>query len=149
MKGLVAALCLTGQAAAADCLTLGDLGYVLPVEGDVTVTELPNEVMLDLAPGGRAPKIIRIGSLAGVDLTGASARETKVLSNGLIARYGTTVGDAAGSGGAEVFLSGWLEGDVPVSIGCMTQQEYTNPEWCLPILGELRPAANGCEAKED
>jgi hypothetical protein len=148
MRGLVAVFCLASPAGA-ECLTLGDLGYVLPVDGEVTVTELSGEVTLDLAPGGRAPKIVRIGSLAGKDLVPDPTLDREELPNGLVAHYRTTVDEAAGSGGSEVLLSGWLEGAVPLGIGCWTQTEYGSPDWCLPILGELRPEADGCETKED
>jgi hypothetical protein len=147
---LAVGLCFLGQTAAADCVVLGDLGYVLPVEGDVNVFETENGLTLDLSPGGRGPQLIRLMSLQGMALADTDLPETELLPNGLTARYATEEDEAAGSGGAEVRLSGWLEGEEPlIGIGCFTQTEYGGPEWCLPILGELRPEAEGCEAKEE
>lgn len=149
-RALAAAVCLAGPAGA-ECLALGDLGYVLPVEGEVAVTEEPGRpgLLLDFAPGGRAPKMIWLFSRNSIEPTGEAPPESRDLPNGLVAHYGTRVDQGEGSGGSEVMLSGWLEGDASLGVACWTQQEYPSPEWCLPILGELRPETDGCEMKED
>ena len=143
------ALCLCGQIAAAECLRIGDTGYVLPVDGEVTVTKREGSVQIDLAPGARAPQLITFYTLAGLAVEGASAPSSALLPNGLTLQYSTQTRDAEGSGGAEVMLSGWLEGGIPLAVSCETQTEYGGPEWCVPVLGTLRPVETGCENEDE
>jgi hypothetical protein len=149
VRGLAAALCLVGQGARADCLALPDLGYVLPVDGEVAVTVQMGLVTIDLAPGGRAPRIIALVSLAKKTEPIPEQPKHEVLPNGLTLHYSARTGEAVGSGGAEVRLAGWLEGETPLGVSCSTQGETVSPDWCLPVLGELRLEAEGCKTVED
>lgn len=149
MRRLVPVLCLIAPAAWGECLTLGELGYVMPVEADVTLVVGDGMVTLDLAPGGRAPKTITITSLQGRDLEPDQTLRREELPNGLILHSRGTTGEAVGSGGAEVRLGGWLEGDIPLGVSCWTQGEYIGPRWCVPWLASLRLETEGCEMKED
>jgi hypothetical protein len=149
IPAFMALLCFLGGAANAECLVLGDLGYVLPVEGEVTVTQSKGSVTLDLAPGGRAPELITLRAVDKSAMQIPDTPEEALLSNGLTLHYRPRTGEVEGSSGAEVFLGGWLEGETPLSVSCSTIGKYISPEWCLPMLAELRPVAVGCTTDKE
>jgi hypothetical protein len=143
MKALVIAVCLMGQPALADCLILGD--FALAVEEDVGLIERADGVTVVFAPGGRAPSDLALTFLTAPP-EGADLPETEVLRNGLTLRYATEVAEAGGSGGAETLLTGWLDSSPPMGVACSGQAEVPDADWCVPVLGALRPRAEGCGA---
>lgn len=149
MKALLAAFCLVGQAAAAECVVLGDLGYVVPLDLPYDKVVGEQEVTLDLTAAGLAFTEVRFFTFSALDSLEPSTLDTKALPNGLKLHYSTVVAPLGGNAGSLASLAGWLEGDIRLGVSCMSQEETPNPEWCLPILEKLRPEADGCEKKED
>ncbi|WP_374433218.1 hypothetical protein [Tabrizicola sp.] len=158
MKALLAAFCLVGQAAAAECVVLGDLGYVVPLDLPYDKVVGEQEVTLDLTATGLAFTEVSFFTFSALDSLEPSTLDTKALPNGLKTKalpnglklhYSTVVAPLGGNAGSLATLAGWLEGDIRLGVSCMSQEETPNPEWCLPILEKLRPEADGCEKKED
>lgn len=149
MKALLAAFCLVGQAAAAECVVLGDLGYVVPLDLPYDKVVGEQEVTLDLTAAGLAFTEVSFFTFSALDSLEPSTLDTKALPNGLKLHYSTVVAPLGGNAGSLATLAGWLEGDIRLGVSCMSQEETPNPEWCLPILEKLRPEADGCEKKED
>jgi hypothetical protein len=133
---------MIGQAAfAGDCVNLGP--FVLPVEGDVEVVEIAQGLQVIFNAGGRSPSVIAF--YYPESLNNTAMQHAAVLANAMTLHYTSQVDEAVGSGGAETRLSGWLTSTPPVVVSCTAQAEYPNAEWCLPIIGQLRPKDDGCE----
>jgi hypothetical protein len=144
MKAWVIAFCLMGQQGSADCLILRD--FVLSVEAEVGLIERPDGWTVVFEPDGRAPSELTLISIQRVPdpADGPVLPQSEVLGNGWTLRYAFEVDEAVGSGGAETRLSGWIDSTPPLAVSCTAQAEHPNAEWCVPILGSLRPKAEGC-----
>ncbi len=144
MKTLAIAFCLIGQPVLADCLILGD--FVLSVEEEVGLIELADGVQVVFNPEGRAPSTLTLMPLSDVsDLADDRAlTESEVLGHGWTLRYAAQEDEAVGSGGAETRLRGWIDSTPPLRVACSAQSEFPDAEWCLAVLGKLRPKAEGC-----
>lgn len=150
MKALLSALCLVSHAAAAECVVLSDLGYVVPLDPPYEMFVGKQEVTLDLTAAGPAFGEVSVFTFSALDsFEPETLEESKALPNGLKLHYSTVVAELGGNAAPLATLAGWLEGDVRLGVSCMSQQEIPNPEWCLMILGKLRPEADGCEPTED
>ena len=143
MKAVVIAVCLVGQPALADCLILGD--FALAVEEEVGLVERVDGVTVVFVPDGRAPSDLALTFLTAPPV-GLDLPETEVLRNGLTLRYATEVAEAVGSGGAETLLTGWLDSVPPLGVACRGQAEVPDADWCVAVLGQLRPRVEGCGA---
>ncbi len=140
MRGLAACLCLIGQSVAAEtCATLGSTGLALPISEAHEVVEQGKGVVIFFEPEGRSPRLIGIQRAEGVDPSGGV-----VLANGMTLDYEARTEGAVGSGGAVAGLVGILSGTSVFGVTCSMQAEVPDAEWCLPVLGALRPAADGC-----
>jgi hypothetical protein len=126
---------------AGDCVNLGP--FVLPVEGDVEMVEIAQGLQIIFNAGGRSPSVITFYFPQSLDTT--AMQHTAVLANAMTLHYTSQVDEAVGSGGAETRLSGWLTSTPPLIVSCTAQAEYPNAEWCLPIIGQIRPKDDGCE----
>jgi hypothetical protein len=149
MRGLIAAFCLVGQGAAADCLVLGDLGYVLSVDPPHDVTAHGRFVTLDLTAASGTFTQVQFFSLAGFGTPERTAPEHVELPNGMTLYYSLGLYEPEGNAGSLADLTVWLDVVAPLGVSCWQQQKVSNPKWCLPILGHLRPAAEGCETIGD
>jgi hypothetical protein len=139
VRASVVALCLTGQAASAECLPLGDLGYVLELDRPAIAVD-ESGVTISSAAQTRTPSTIRLFPMAE-----ASFPKHTELANGIGLSYTTDVKPADVSGGFEARLSGWFQGAPSLGVQCSTAGKDPDPEWCLPILGQIRPAQAGCD----
>jgi hypothetical protein len=128
---------------AGDCVNLGP--FVLPVAGDVEVVETAQGMQVIFNAGGRSPSVIWF--YYPESLNNTAMQHAAVLANAMTLHYSSQVDEAVGSGGAETRLSGWLTSTPPVVVSCTAQAEYPNAEWCLPIIGQLRPKDDGCETE--
>jgi hypothetical protein len=138
-----------GHTATAECLALGNLDYVLDYEKWVRVSMAQETVTLDFSDSLRQPWQIRLFPMDSADLTETETPFSDRLSNGLILHYSTETA-AVGSGGPEFFLDGWIEAEKSLVVRCWAQTEYGgDPRWCIPVLEQLRPKAEGCATKED
>jgi hypothetical protein len=140
---------MIGHAAAADCVVLGDLGYVLPVDPPYDLRSHGLFVTVDLTEASGTFTEIGLFSLEDLVTPERSAPEYAELPNGMTVYYSLGLSEPKGSAGPIADLTGWLDADVPLGVSCWTRQEIPNPEWCLPILGQLRPEAEGCAAGEN
>jgi hypothetical protein len=144
MRGIVICLCLIAGPAAADCVEFGDTGFVISVDGNFSLVERDGGAVLTLEPDGRAPRVISVGPVEGIEPT-----DTVILQNGITLEYLTDTEDAVGSGGAAAFLMGVLGSTPPLGVTCTMQGEVPDAAWCLPVLGDLRPMAEGCAKGAD
>lgn len=151
MKLLAALLCLLGHPVWADCLDLTPLGLTLGVEEPVTLKQDAEGVALQFDPQGRAPRGIALIPLpAGHAYQSMDWPKHADLGAGWTIAYASGVVEAEGSGGAEAQLQGWMSGPASLAVSCTRQGESPDPEWCLPILGQLRPIAEqSCGAARD
>jgi hypothetical protein len=128
-------------ALAGDCLMFD--AFALRVESsDVDMVAMDGGLTLIFNSKGRAPSRIAFASTDHLDDTGMS--EVAVLPNGLTLHYLTEVDEAMGSGGADARLRGWVNSLPPLSVTCSAQDETPDAAWCVPVLGGLRPKADGC-----
>lgn len=148
MKALLAALCLVSQAAAAECVVLIDLGYVVSLDPPYDMFVGRQDVTLDFTAAGPAFAEVSFFTFSAMDSFEPSTLNSRTLPNGLKLHYSTVVAELGGNAAPLATLAGWLEGDVRLGVSCAAQQETPNPEWCLPVLGALRPAADGCGEEE-
>lgn len=88
-------------------------------------------------------------SLAGFGTLEPSTPERATLPNGMKLYYSLGLYEPEGNAGALADLTGWLDGELPLGVGCRAQQKIPNAEWCLSLLGKLRPETEGCDANED
>jgi hypothetical protein len=126
--------------AAADCVEMGDTGLSLTVQGSYTVQEMDGKVALTFGANTRAPSTITLD----MNAEGVRTSETAVLENGMSLAYRTETGEAVGSGGAETVLEGIISSEPTVKVTCAMQGENPDAAWCIPVLGKLRPMADGC-----
>jgi hypothetical protein len=149
MKAWIVMFCLMGQSVSADCLIIGD--FALSVEEEVGLIEEVNGVTVLFEPDGRAPSSLTLFALGAMPdpVDGPALPETEVLPNGMTLRYSSEVDEVVGSGGAETRLNGWLDSTPALGVSCSAQAEEPNAEWCVPILGDLRPKAEGCDTAAD
>jgi hypothetical protein len=143
-RSLAVVICAMAQPAMGDCISFGDTGLLINVDGAYQMSERDGGATLTLEPNGRAPKVIAIGAAEVID-----AQTTVILENGLSLAYWTDVEEAVGSGGGAAFLQGRLESAPPMNVTCMMQDESPEAEWCLPLLGQIRTMAEGCKPKEE
>ena len=123
---------------------MGDLGYVLKVDLPPTVTADGPEVTISYGWTTRTPSTIRL-----FPMVKASFPEQTELANGIGLSYITGVKAADVSGGFEATLSGWFQGSPSLGVQCSIAGKDPDPEWCLPILGQLRPAQAGCDTRKE
>jgi hypothetical protein len=148
VRGLyIAVIGLFPQVATADCLRMTDMGYALLADPEVQMTVGPGFVTLEFAPDGRSSKTLSLVAVEADAFLGATAGESRTLTNGIVVNYDTQISEAEGSGGAEAILWGWLETNPPVQVSCHMQAEQPDARWCVAVLEELRPLAEGCPGK--
>lgn len=149
MRVLAAAVFMVGNAASADCVVLGDMGYVLPLDLPYELFGSEQDVTLDFTAAGLPFSQVSFFKFPALDSFEPTLPNSKSLPNGLTLHYSTAVTPLQANSAPLATLSGWLEGEVRLSVSCMSQQEDPVPDWCLPILEKLRPEADGCEKNED
>jgi hypothetical protein len=130
---------LIAQPTLADCISFGDTGLLISLEGAYSMSESDGGATLTIEPDGRAPKVIAIAPAEEID-----AQRTVTLENGMSFAYWTETEEAVGSGGAAAFLQGRLESSPPLTVTCTMQAEIPDAEWCLPLLGSIRTMTEGC-----
>jgi hypothetical protein len=138
---VVVASIMVQPALAGDCMVFD--AFALRLESsDVDMAEMDDGLTLIFNAEGRAPSQIVFTSTSALDDTGMS--KVTVMQNGMTLHYMTEVGGAVGSGGAETRLRGWINSLPPLAVTCEAQAETPDAAWCVPILGGLRPKADGC-----
>jgi hypothetical protein len=133
-----------GQSAIAECVTLGNLAYVLDFEQEVEVIVSGDVTTLDLTPGLERQDMIRLFVLNDSFLSEISTPDSTVLFGNFTLHYGTFTGEADADGEVDVVLNGWIDGNSPLGVICSPTTSADGPHWCLPMLSQLRPKAEGC-----